>query len=263
MTYAPRATCSGHEAIVSAIKYNSDGSFIASSSADRTARVWSAGSSEPGVLKQTCSGHEHGISDVCWHPHQPYIATASDDKSLGLWDLESGARIRSFHGHTHFVFCCKFHNLGSILVRPRAHASPCARAAVSHSQRRSQRLRTTVALLSEAGCIRRRMRAHERARAGERRARRERTILGRPQRALHQGNPRPFRPHHSAGPHAVRPPLPICACGSALTILRRSAGRFRSENCPPYAHARGAAHVLRSSLSYARVADLVAAERTS
>ena len=117
MTYAPRATCSGHEGVVSAIKYNADGSLLASSSADRTARIWSAGTADPGVLKQTCSGHEHGISDVCWHPQQPYIATASDDKSLGLWDLESGTRIRSFQGHTHFVFCCKFHNLGSILVR--------------------------------------------------------------------------------------------------------------------------------------------------
>jgi COMPASS component SWD3 len=113
----PTATCEGHEAVVSAIRYREDGNLIATSSADCTARVWTAGKTGPGELRQTLSGHDCGISDVCWHPNQAYVATASDDKMLGLWDLESGKRIRSFQGHTHFVFCCKFHTIGSILVR--------------------------------------------------------------------------------------------------------------------------------------------------
>jgi COMPASS component SWD3 len=116
MGHAPTGTCEGHEGVVSAIRYSEDGSLIATSSADCTARVWTAGRKGTGQLRQTFTGHDCGISDICWHPNQPYLATASDDKSLGLWDLESGERIQSFQGHTHFVFCCKFHTLGSVLV---------------------------------------------------------------------------------------------------------------------------------------------------
>ena len=106
----------GHESVVSAVRFSPHGDMLASCSADRTARVWNI-ESGASALQHTFEGHANGISDVCWHPVQPYIATASDDLSLRLWDLHTGQRLRTFQGHSHFVFCCRFHSHGSILVR--------------------------------------------------------------------------------------------------------------------------------------------------
>jgi COMPASS component SWD3 len=116
MTFKPTATCTGHEGTVAAVKFSNEGSMIASCSADRTCRVWNISANSP-EARQTLAGHENGVSDVCWHPSEPYVATASDDLTLGLWDVTTGQRLRTFRGHTHFAFCCKFHNFGSILVR--------------------------------------------------------------------------------------------------------------------------------------------------
>lgn len=116
MTFKPSETLPGHEGIVSSLRFSPDGCMLASASVDQTARVWDIASSSS-AAKQRFEGHTAGLSDVCWHPSQSYVATASDDLSLGMWNVETGKRLQTFKGHTHFVFCCKFHPYGNILVR--------------------------------------------------------------------------------------------------------------------------------------------------
>ena len=116
MTVPQPVQCVGHESTVSTVQFDTSGQLIATCSADATARVWNW-RDEGQQAQQTLTGHEAGVSDICWHPREPYVATASDDLTLGIWDVGTGKRLRTFKGHTHYVFCCKFHQLGSVLVR--------------------------------------------------------------------------------------------------------------------------------------------------
>lgn len=108
-------TLVGHTSLVSRLAYSDQGTLLASSSSDCTGRIWRLDSAEP--ISQALKGHKHGISDICWHPDQGHVATAADDMTLALWDVGSGKKLREFKGHTHFVYCCKIHPHGSVLVR--------------------------------------------------------------------------------------------------------------------------------------------------
>lgn len=108
-------TLVGHTSLVSRLEFNDQGTLVASSSSDCTGRIWRLDSAE--LISQELKGHKHGISDICWHPDQGHVATAADDMTLALWDVGSGKKMREFKGHTHFVYCCKFHPHGGVLVR--------------------------------------------------------------------------------------------------------------------------------------------------
>lgn len=108
-------TLLGHSSLVSRLAYSNDGTLLASASADCTGRVWAVDRGEP--ISQELKGHKYGISDICWHPDQLYVATAADDMTLAFWDVGTGTKLRDFTGHTHFVYCCKVHPHGSVLVR--------------------------------------------------------------------------------------------------------------------------------------------------
>lgn len=107
-------TLLGHTSLVSRVAFSDQGGLLASASSDCTGRIWKLDSATP--LSQELKGHSYGVSDICWHPDQRYAATAADDMSLALWDVGSGTKLRDFKGHTHFVYCCKIHPHGSVLV---------------------------------------------------------------------------------------------------------------------------------------------------
>jgi COMPASS component SWD3 len=104
----------GHSDLVSRVSFSPDGTLLASASADKTGRVWRIGNDKNEHVK--LQGHKQGVSDICWHPNQQYVATGADDLTLGIWDASTGTCLRILEGHTHFVYCCKFHNHGSVLV---------------------------------------------------------------------------------------------------------------------------------------------------
>jgi len=74
-----------------------DGRMLASSSWDKTVRIWDINS---GKLLLTLKGHEDPIC-VAWSPDNQVIASGDyKDGTIRLWNLESGELLRILKGHT-------------------------------------------------------------------------------------------------------------------------------------------------------------------
>jgi COMPASS component SWD3 len=73
---------------VSQVRISPDGRWIASASADGTAKIWDAST---GAHLETLVGHMAGVSCLAWSPDSNTLATGSDDKSIRLWDRVTGS----------------------------------------------------------------------------------------------------------------------------------------------------------------------------
>eukprot|EP00775_Hariotina_reticulata_P010433 gene10433-10591_t len=110
------ATCSGHTNAVASVRFNPQGTLVASVSADCTLKLWRSADGEAAGPNSTANPHKAGINDVCWNSSGSYLATASDDLSAKIWDVETGKCLSTVQGHTNYVFCCQFNPNGQILA---------------------------------------------------------------------------------------------------------------------------------------------------
>lgn len=67
-----------------AVNDNLEKSIVATSSADRTARIWAL----DGTLLSTLTGHHEPLCDVIFHPSGRMLVTSSLDETWSIWDLE-------------------------------------------------------------------------------------------------------------------------------------------------------------------------------
>ncbi|KAL1884296.1 hypothetical protein VTK73DRAFT_3280 [Phialemonium thermophilum] len=81
--YKLRIQLQGHPSPISQVRISPDGRWIASASADGTAKIWDA---LTGAHMDTLVGHMAGISCIAWSPDSNTLATGSDDKAIRLWD---------------------------------------------------------------------------------------------------------------------------------------------------------------------------------
>jgi COMPASS component SWD3 len=70
------------------VRISPDGRWIASASADGTAKIWDAAT---GAHLETLVGHMAGVSCLAWAPDSNTLATGSDDKAIRLWDRVTGS----------------------------------------------------------------------------------------------------------------------------------------------------------------------------
>ena len=149
------ATLRGHEGYVSSVTFSPDGSRLASTSFDRTVRLWKVSTGKelavlPGhssyVLSVSFSpdgtrlasasfdktiriwnastgdelavlrGHEDRVMSVAFSPDGGRLASASVDKTVRLWDTATGDELAVLRGHADFVFSVAFSPDGSRLV---------------------------------------------------------------------------------------------------------------------------------------------------
>jgi len=81
--FQPHLRLTGHTAAISQVRISPDGRWLASASADGTAKIWDA---VTGEHMDTLVGHMAGVSCLAWAPDGDGLATGGDDKAIRLWD---------------------------------------------------------------------------------------------------------------------------------------------------------------------------------
>lgn len=87
-------TFSGHKGRVYTISFSPDGKTIASSSFDKTVKIWNIN----GDLIHTLSGHLDAVYSVVFSPDGKMIGSGSSDRSVKLWQSD-GKFLRTLVGH--------------------------------------------------------------------------------------------------------------------------------------------------------------------
>ncbi|MEG3931084.1 AAA-like domain-containing protein [Microcoleus sp. T3_B1] len=99
---------SGHKAAAIGIDISRDSKFIASTSVDKTIKLWRRDGTEIATLK----GHQAIVRSVKFSPDGQFIASGSDDGTVKLWKLDragTGALpLRTFQGHTAGIWTVAF-----------------------------------------------------------------------------------------------------------------------------------------------------------
>ena len=93
----PVATLVGHSEHITDVAYSSDGTALATASADATARIWEAAAGFG--CRKTLEGHVARVTAVAFDPHTARVATASADRALLLWDSHTGAHLGMIGAH--------------------------------------------------------------------------------------------------------------------------------------------------------------------
>jgi WD40 repeat protein/uncharacterized caspase-like protein len=84
----------GHGSWVNNAIYSPDGQIIASSSVDRTIKLWKP----DGTLIKTLTGHTEAVNSLSFSPDGEILASASSDRTIKLWKPD-GTLISTLTGH--------------------------------------------------------------------------------------------------------------------------------------------------------------------
>ncbi|UNU24096.1 WD40 domain-containing protein [Microcoleus vaginatus] len=93
----------GHGDVVWGLSFSPDGETIASSSVDKTVKLWR----RDGSLLATLKDHTNSVSCVTFSPDNKIIASASLDKTVKIWQTD-GSLLATFNGHTNSVTSVAF-----------------------------------------------------------------------------------------------------------------------------------------------------------
>ncbi|MEH2031640.1 MAG: hypothetical protein V7K67_18595 [Nostoc sp.] len=89
----------GHTNTITDITFSFNGELIATSSEDKTVKLWSRNGKQIKTLK---GGHSDGVTSVAFSPDGKIIASGSKDKKIILWNLD-GKPIKTLEGHKDWV----------------------------------------------------------------------------------------------------------------------------------------------------------------
>jgi WD40 repeat protein/class 3 adenylate cyclase len=118
----PPREFTGHTNFVWTVAFSPDGRYLATGSADKTARLWDL---VTGQTIRVFTGHTAAIGGVAFSPDGKYLLTASDDSTARLWDIANGQTVKVFSGHTALVEAVAFSPDGKYIVT--AGGDPTAR----------------------------------------------------------------------------------------------------------------------------------------
>lgn len=99
------STICRQEGTINCIAFSPDANLIASSSEDKTVKIWDIKS---GDLQKNLFGHSGVVNFIVFAPNGASVATCADDNTIKIWNLESGKEKWSFTGHGGTQSCLAF-----------------------------------------------------------------------------------------------------------------------------------------------------------
>jgi len=103
----------GHHGLVYSAAFSPDATRIITASADRTARIWDAGT---GKEIKVLEGHKKDVKSAAFSPDGTRIITASADRTARIWDADTGKEIKILKGHVNWVGSAAFSPDGTRIV---------------------------------------------------------------------------------------------------------------------------------------------------
>ena len=100
-------TIVGHSKDVTACSFSPNSQILASSSGDKTVRLWNIPDGEE-VSFSPLLGHLYSVNACCFSPFGTLIATGSTDCNVYLWDAKTGKAIAVLEGHKGGIRVCCF-----------------------------------------------------------------------------------------------------------------------------------------------------------
>ena len=104
-TGEPVRVVRGHGGPLTGVAYHPDGSLIATSSWDRTIKLWDAST---GDLRQSLLGHDDWVLHVEFSPDGSRIASGGADGAIKIWETASNQELYTLRGHKQNVTCVAF-----------------------------------------------------------------------------------------------------------------------------------------------------------
>lgn len=90
----------GHISGVVTVAYSPDGKYLATASADGTAKVWRTAD---GLAVTTLEGHRGVVQSVAFDEDSELVVTGGDDGFIGVWDATSGRSLAFIPRHSDVV----------------------------------------------------------------------------------------------------------------------------------------------------------------
>ncbi|HJR78630.1 MAG TPA: cytochrome D1 domain-containing protein [Anaerolineales bacterium] len=110
---SPPRLFTGHTSDVWGADISPDGKYLATGSADRTARLWDLSTGE---TIRIFSGHTADVGRVVFSPDGKFLLTGSPDGTARLWDVTSAETVQVFSGHADIVDVGGFSSDGKYIV---------------------------------------------------------------------------------------------------------------------------------------------------
>ncbi|KAF9124453.1 hypothetical protein BGX30_000930 [Mortierella sp. GBA39] len=102
-----------HPSVITSIAFSPDDRWIASSSRDRTVKLWD---SRSGLLVSSFLNHMNYVNCVRFSPNGSYIASASHDRTLRLWEVNSLRTGLDSHDTANLQLCAAYSPDGRQLI---------------------------------------------------------------------------------------------------------------------------------------------------